>query len=400
VGNDPESCLGNCLIIAIDSNLLHGRIKIESPQLDSLCDLVGRVGGKVTIPAACVSELHEGAREKHREVKNAISGSVRQAERLGIAVAPGDVESIDDFMGRYRQTLNDYIKKNKIEVIPFPTKMPTVEDLFESAVKKEPPFDKTGNNYRDAVIWTSIEEFASDKNEKVVLVSKDSNLTEMASRKPGPVEVATVDKALDDLKARLDVKEQEKLEKIAQEVMELSIREDFVSLITGQAQKIDFYIEDSAMGGTVQSIDGIEVLAVVDSNAFSTAKCSVKFVANVSYSVEVPSYMREMRTNVWTQLANKPTKIGEKRESVVKKYEKPATSTLFAGPRAPWLNPESPGSVIEKMRKSVVLEATVSVTGSSDQVKSIGLENLVLSEDNPYKFVNLDGTLRGSASET
>jgi hypothetical protein len=170
------------MFVVADTNLFHGRIKVENPEIDSLLSKLNLLGWQFLIPEPSVLELEKGAFGVFDEAHMKFLRGVREFNKIMVKVESKHLGQ-SDFLGEYKKRWSEFVSKHGIKIIPFPTILPKVSDLFAAAVGKEPPFDSTGNSYRDVVIFYSVREIAEkNKDQKIYFVTKDKNFIEAASQ--------------------------------------------------------------------------------------------------------------------------------------------------------------------------------------------------------------------------
>lgn len=142
----------------LETNLLHGRADPESAtDAKTILRLAAQTGIKVAIPEPCLVELREAMREKLRTARKGLVTALDDLKRLHVQV---DLPSLDEerVLAEYDRRVEQFMTKYDIGRVPFPKEVPDVRTLFALAAKKEPPFDATGNSYRDAMIALSVQE--------------------------------------------------------------------------------------------------------------------------------------------------------------------------------------------------------------------------------------------------
>ncbi len=211
------------MMIVLDTNVFCAEADPEEAAgLKTLLALAKETETTVRIPVPCVIEAREFYRRKLQEaieeVKTARQKAVRVAN-LAINEA-AEVEA-------YERRLSKFILAHGIETIPFPN-FPEPRTLLELAAKKQNPFDPGGNNYRDAVIYLAVSQFAESAKVPLRLVTGDKSFRGVVNPDVR-IKPVTLQQAIDELKTRLSTGE-------AQRRVELNKR--IAAAVSGRVDEI------------------------------------------------------------------------------------------------------------------------------------------------------------------
>lgn len=141
----------------------------------------------VVVPRSALEEVVANHRRQVDAADQALRNLGRERVRLGMSAPESESSSFD-----YREYLDDrFDRQLGISVLPWPTV--SHSDLVSRAVSRTPPFDEKGGGYRDALIWASVVQLASEGH-TVALVSadrafadKDGNLANLLAREIAPL---------------------------------------------------------------------------------------------------------------------------------------------------------------------------------------------------------------------
>lgn len=299
------------MLIVLDSNILYGRANPEAANpLKGILQLVRQIGSseiRVAIPEPCRLELLEGMRKEIGSAQEALVGAVSHLKRLQIeSDAPSpDVEGA---LANYETRLREFLTRHEISTLPFPERTPDVRSLFEKAVSKRPPFDPTGNNYRDAMIVLTVEDRAR-REDAVRFVSSDGRVkyafsAENVSRKL-PEEMT---------------KELENLLSVQLQRHRNAIREGISTWFGGHLAEVserataDVDFEATSLIGTFEtllSIDRFNATKVESVDLEDETGDASEFVAKVKGDLFVTVEPSPFTTIPLKELLRRPTKVGE-----------------------------------------------------------------------------------------
>jgi PIN domain-containing protein len=240
------------MLIVLDTNVFCAEADPEeSSGLRTLLGLAAETGTAVTIPVPCLLEAHEKYREK---LFKAIE-RVKKAREEAIRVANLEIDK-DTEVSAYEGRLEKFLENHGIRKIPFPD-FPDPRTLFELAARKQNPFDPTGNNYRDAVIYLSVSQFARSVKDQVLFVTSDKRFQSVVSADQR-VKPVVFQEAITELKAKLSKEDSERRTNRGNRIA-VALRERFDELAKFVASEAEFSIaEQMELSTKLISIDKFE----------------------------------------------------------------------------------------------------------------------------------------------
>jgi len=240
------------MLIVLETNLLYGRADPDASGIKPLLTLAAQVGAAVKIAEPCLIELRDGQRQNIQTAK----AELQKARRLLIGVIPTIDEAVE--LAAYDERLQRFLKTHGITTIPFVDSLAGPKALFEAAVKKQSPFDGTGNNFRDAVICLSVSQFARRVPSPVLLVTNDVGFLKMVLDGTEGFEVISPTDAIKRLESELSQTDRTRRTELRNRIT-FALRQRFEEIQQIAARDIDFPRAD---GVKIHRFDAEEVESV------------------------------------------------------------------------------------------------------------------------------------------
>lgn len=298
---------GALMFIVIDSNVIHGTMKIETQELAGIIKLAGALKWKIKIPDPCIQELHEGANEIFKKLFHKIESLKKEAGELFIDLEIKN-QGQEGYVEDYKKRLKTYMEKKKIETIPFTSESKSLEELFLNAVEKKEPFDSTGNNFRDAVIWLSIREFQKQKDQLLIVVTNDNGLTTMIDGlKNTKIKAMKSLDATKFLSNKLEGSEKAKQEKLVKSLAVEVNKPDLIKKLKSYIERIEIDIKVD-LSEELESIDGLSIAGISEPTSISENKFLVILIVKVNYTVKRNTTLLGLKENSYRK---KPKFVGD-----------------------------------------------------------------------------------------
>jgi hypothetical protein len=356
-------------LVILDSNPLHGRAHPEAASdIKPLLALAVQTRVPVAIPEACLIELREGYRDKVREW----AAKMRKAvdELCGILACGVECPQVDEEaeVSAYEARLAVFLQTHDVTTLPFPDRLPEPRELFEAAARKQPPFDSTGNSFRDAVISLSVTQKAAGVDPPIMFVTNDKGLRQALTG--GHITCLTVKEAVDDLTNRLSAAARARRARLSAEIRD-KLGQQLAELMKRANQDVQFSVAGRlAPGVSLVSIDSfvngdIRNVQLGDMSP-SRLAFSAEMEGQLFCTVRKPWIFAQRRASPPEVLL--PRKVGEPFPAfgVVE-----SIPTMYVGPFV------SGGDTLERFFKPVtlVLEGDADL-GGDDHVAAVSISSL------------------------
>ena len=162
--------------VFIDTNFLWRKSLYEIEEMDTILGFAELLGGTVGIPQAVIDEWSSTLKSRVYDERKQLCTLSSNLSKLGVTITPKDF-SLEEAFKRIEGLNSKFIRDKGIIVLGFPKNVPTLEELFAIAVEKNPPFDRHGNSFKDAMIVMSIDEFADGKpSDQIYLLTGDGGI--------------------------------------------------------------------------------------------------------------------------------------------------------------------------------------------------------------------------------
>ena len=169
----------------LDANTVIAERYGGSAHIRALLSASSAVGYKVYLPKVALEEI--AAKYERELAKNAKKAgqSLSRLSRLLDRSLGSPVEEFDstEETKSFREGLLTHLRMTESLIIDYPDTLH--ETLVKRATSRKRPFDDNGSGYRDAIIWESVLELATQVEGPIVLVTKDKDFREGSSNLHG-----------------------------------------------------------------------------------------------------------------------------------------------------------------------------------------------------------------------
>lgn len=161
--------------VILDSNILRRHLSLRGSPIDLLIDYVTKTRSRVVLCSVVLEEARHNYRgelleriEKLKAVERSLRGIPTTIASL--AVPNPDIEAE---VNHYTHHLHTTLRTKPSEVVPY--KNEYLPDLVSRAVDRRRPMQKDGQQFRDALLWLTVLDYAeSCVDRRVVFVSSNS----------------------------------------------------------------------------------------------------------------------------------------------------------------------------------------------------------------------------------
>jgi len=340
------------MLIMLETNLLHGRADPDAAnEIKPLLTLAAKVSAPLNIPEPCLIELRDGHRGNVQEAIAELEKARCQMSRMRINVTISPIDEAAELAG-YEERLQRFLKSHAITTIPFVDTLPSPRALFEAAVKKQSPFDSTGNNLRDAIICLSISQFARTEKAPVLVVTNDGDFRVVLNGQEG-IQALDLSNAIKTLDAQLSDKDRARRADLSGRIA-TALRKEFDKISQIAGQQVDFSVAKWMEVGirliTINKFEGSEVRNVEPAESSAT---TVPFTAEVGGKLHCTAE-DIFPASKWTISAQAPTKVGQST----------SFAESFASDYAPYLLPNAAFKIVREPRV-VLFEVWLSLEGDA-----------------------------------
>ena len=169
----------------LDANTVIAEQYGASAHMRALLSASSAVGFQVHLPKVALEEIAaKYERELSKNAKEADKNLSRLSWLLGRSI-DSPMEGFDpkEETRAFREKLLSHLGMTESHIIDYPDTLH--ETLVKRATSRKRPFDDNGSGYRDAIIWESVLELATQVKGPIVLVTKDKDFRERSSNLHG-----------------------------------------------------------------------------------------------------------------------------------------------------------------------------------------------------------------------
>lgn len=166
------------MYIIIDSTELCADFHMVGRNFRVLLDYLAQTADPLCLPQVVIDEVSNKYAETLQASRRKIGKEIEELRRVtsgrlkGLGEPPGLAEAdLLEASKTYRSELLARIEAAEGKVLPYPD-VPH-ERLTKRALARKKPFADSGAGYKDALIWESLMELASQGDERIVLVSRN-----------------------------------------------------------------------------------------------------------------------------------------------------------------------------------------------------------------------------------
>ena len=169
----------------LDANTVIAEQFGASAHLSALLSASSAVGYKVYLPKTALEEI---AAKYDRDVGHCAQEASKNLSSLSRLLGRPLYSPVGEFDSKeatksFQDRLLTQLKAAESVILDYPS---TPHDiLVKRATLRKRPFDENGSGYRDALIWETVLELATQVEEPIVLVSKDKDFQDAAGKLHG-----------------------------------------------------------------------------------------------------------------------------------------------------------------------------------------------------------------------
>ena len=169
----------------LDANIVIAEQYGISAHVRALLSASSAVGFQVHLPKVALEEIAaKYERDLSKNAKEADQSLSRLSRLLGRSIdSPVDGFDSKEETESFRERLVNHLGMTESHIMDYPDT--PHETLVKRATSRKRPFDDNGSGYRDAIIWESILELATQVKGPIVLVTKDKDFREGSSNLHG-----------------------------------------------------------------------------------------------------------------------------------------------------------------------------------------------------------------------
>ncbi len=381
------------VIVIIESNWFHGRVKIENANTLNLTEKIAQLNWTLAIPKLCLFELYSGLAETYRKSEMELNRGKLSFRKIGIEVESNH-KDLETFANEYKKEIDSFISNSKVKLIDPPKNLPTIEELFEMAALKKPPFDETGNSYRDAMLALSIKEFAeANPSIDMYFHTKDKKLAQAVDSMKIPNIISVGNEA--SLFSKIDEKLADAYKKTESGLISSTLKILQSSMDTSEVfikKNMTFNI-DADILETLISIDDFKLKEIAEITSVSKlteqkGNFSGLAVGELNYKVQTNENIKENRQEVLQNLALK--KLGKFSTGF---NSSAYTAGYSAGDSLSKILQKSE-MFIETRKKLIAIDIEGEVTIKDGTVINANISRVENSEETPYRFYEISGKRR------
>ncbi len=228
--------------IALDTNAFIRNDGTESADLRFVISRSRLLNMKIWMLKPVEMELIQKISEKIGAGISKLRQAATSLNDAYVDFAPPELD-LQTEIAKSRSKLAQFRTTNGITLCDFPDNLPSVNELFEIAARKSPPFDSKGASFRDAIIWYSVLALAKGiGSEKLLFQTNDTDFRSRIADLAASISNLSVF-SMEQLKAFLDDQREQVIKEIYKE--------------SGDAIKI--FIESTLMSTIQQRINSSHI---------------------------------------------------------------------------------------------------------------------------------------------
>jgi hypothetical protein len=187
-------------LIALETNALRaGLWPFPTSPLLKLLNLARMVEVRVVLPDAAWAERRAQAERDATEIVRTFKNARKDANKLGVALDESTFTTATALQ-RVDEAHTALVREFNVASVPITKR--TADEFFAEACAQKKPFDASGRGFKDAVILTSLREFADAQGHSVLLVTADSDFANLEAGGNVEFHVLSLGKAIGVLERR------------------------------------------------------------------------------------------------------------------------------------------------------------------------------------------------------
>lgn len=167
------------MFVVLDTNILYSDFHLRGAEIESLCQSINKIGGKVCIPEVVIRETINKYREELSASRKMIDKGLNAYSRLSgqsVFNNPITEEQTDSDVIAFKDYHRQRVRELGIDVLPIPSI--SHEEVIARDLARKKPFTIEGKGYRDTLIWETMRELcgrAEDPLDKPIVVMVNKN---------------------------------------------------------------------------------------------------------------------------------------------------------------------------------------------------------------------------------
>jgi predicted nucleic acid-binding protein len=163
--------------IVLDSNILFSDWLLNQAQMKALERYLSQIHDELCIPEVVIEETIRHFRRKYKDTQDIYERATQVSEIVGVQLPK--MQSLEEAVNVYRAKLMARLEAINARILPLPsTNLKTL--LFRDLDEKK-PFNSSGKGFRDMLIWESVLEECMRHDEKIMIVTSDSDFDQASS---------------------------------------------------------------------------------------------------------------------------------------------------------------------------------------------------------------------------
>ena len=160
------------MIFVIDTSELHDQKRLEGNLLRLFLLAKSLTKHRVCIPEVVLAEHRRASRTAMQKsaatIEKELKVLARYWDKLDIKLPDVDRE-----FDKWQRWIDERLRVAGIEILPYPNI--SHASIAERDLSRRKPFNDSGKGYRDALIWESVLELATNSSDHVVFISSNSS---------------------------------------------------------------------------------------------------------------------------------------------------------------------------------------------------------------------------------
>lgn len=163
------------MILILDTNVFYDDYGLQGTTLRILFEYLRKGGFRMLIPEVVFMETVNQVREKIAAAAEANNGRVLEMRRkTGLTISPVITPAdIEELVNKYTAFLRGRLEAVSATIAEIPSISHKM--VLERDLERKKPFTKNGKGYRDALIWETVLQAASNESDPIVFISKNSS---------------------------------------------------------------------------------------------------------------------------------------------------------------------------------------------------------------------------------
>jgi predicted nucleic acid-binding protein len=161
--------------LILDTNVFVQDFRMEGNAFDALLSNYSAVADKILIPNIVYQETLNKYAER---TADAITSYKKACKKLHTLVGPEveepEIEDVEILTDAYKRHIDSQLDSVQHEIVDYPDV--SHEHIAQKAIKRQKPFKKSGEGYRDTIIWeTILETLRNDSECEIIFVSNNTS---------------------------------------------------------------------------------------------------------------------------------------------------------------------------------------------------------------------------------